>query len=121
MTAINYLFPPDRIHELPTWRFVLHFVVPPPCDHAALAAALAAMKAADWKIVSFPFGLDSITYNSATQSVDVPMEVPEERRGSPSSLADYESDFWRVCGNMAGVGFRGDVYYEAVDWQDDPA
>jgi hypothetical protein len=119
MTAINYLFPPDQIHALPTWRFVVHFVVPPPYDAGALAKAVAGMKAADWKIVSFPFGLDAITYNAASQCVDVPVEVPEDRRKRPNSLVDYESDFWRICGNMAGAGFQGDIYYEAIDWQDE--
>jgi hypothetical protein len=48
----------------------------------------------------------------------VPIEVSPERRRRPSSLAEYESDFWKVCGNMAGAGFTGDIYYEAVDWKE---
>ena len=118
MSAINYLFPPDQIHALPTWRFVVHFVLPGPCDPAALARAVAAMKSADWKIITFPFGLDAITYDPQSRSVDVPIEVPEERRKKANSLADYEGDFWRICGNMGGAGLLGDIYYEAVDWQE---
>jgi hypothetical protein len=118
MTAINYLFPPEQIHALPTWRFVVHFVVPPPFNAAALATAVAGMRSAEWKIISFPFGLDALAYDSESQSVDVPIEVSEERRKQPNSLADYESDFWKICGHMGSAGLLGDIYYEAVDWQE---
>jgi hypothetical protein len=118
MTAINYLFPPDQIHALPTWRFILHFVLPSGCDGSAVASAAANLKAADWKIVTFPFGVDTIAYNPETQSIDVAIEVPEDRRRRPDSLADYESDFWKVCGNMGSAGLLGDIYYEAVDWKE---
>ena len=76
------------------------------------------MKTAEWKIVSFPLGLDAITYNPASQSVDVQIEVPGDRRKRLNGLADYESDFWRICGNMASAGFQGDICYEAIGWQD---
>ncbi len=118
MAGINYLFPPDQIYTLPTWRFVLHFVVLPPQDGTALAKAVACLKAAEWKVITFPFGLDSIAYDGATQSVDIAIEVSEERRKKPNSLGDYESDFWKVCGNIAAAGLLGDIYYEAVDWQE---
>ena len=118
MTAINYLFPPDQIDTLPTWRFVVHFVFPPPCDADALATAIKSMKSAEWKVVTFPFGLDALAYNADTQSVDVPIEVPEEMRSQPNSLERYESDFWKICGNMGSAGLMGDIYYEAVDWQE---
>jgi hypothetical protein len=118
MTAINYLFPPEQIHALPTWRFVVHFVVPPPHDPSALAEAVSSLKSAEWKIISFPFGIDAITYDPASNSVDVPIEVPEDRRKRPNSLADYESDFWKICGNMGSAGLLGEIYYEAIDWQE---
>lgn len=118
MTAINYLFPPDKIHDLPTWRFVVHFKEPPPLDVAALAQAVAGMKSAEWRIISFPFGLDGLSYDPKSQTVGIPIEVPPARRRRPGSLADYESDFWKICGHMAGAGFDGDIFYEAVDWQE---
>ena len=118
MTAVNYLFPPDRIGCLPTWRFVLHFVLPSGCEASALAKAVAGMRSAEWKIVRFPFGLDAIAYDPQTHSVDVPVEVPADRRKQPNSLADYESDFWKICGNMGTAGLLGDIYYEAVDWKE---
>jgi hypothetical protein len=41
----------------------------------------------------------------------------EDRRRRPNSLADYESDVWKVMGIVMCEGF-GDVYYEAVDWRE---
>ncbi|HEY7310115.1 MAG TPA: hypothetical protein VH643_12205 [Gemmataceae bacterium] len=116
-SSINYLFPPDQILNLPTWRFVLHFMAPPEYHEGMLHKAIAALKAADWKIVTFPFGLDTLSLDESGKAVGVPIEVPEDRRGRPNSLADYESDVWKIMGNMIECGF-GDLYYEAVDWQE---
>lgn len=115
--SINYLFPPDRIEELPTWRFVLNFEVPPGLPPTALQAAVDRLKGADWKIVTFPFGLDNLSLDASGQAVGVSVEVPEDSRRRPDSLADYESDVWKIIGNMAECGF-GALYYQAVDWQD---
>jgi hypothetical protein len=115
-TAINYLFPSDQIHRLPTWRFVLHFMVPPNYEPTWLQRAVAQLKAADWKIVTFPFGLDSLALDSTGKAVSVPIEVPEDQRHRKNSLADYESDVWKIMGNMVDCGF-GDLYYEAIDWR----
>lgn len=115
-TAINYLFPSDQIHRLPTWRFVLHFMVPPEFRLGALRQAIRQLKGADWKIVTFPFGLDSLTVDPTGEAVSVHIEVLEDQRQRQGSLADYESDVWKLMGNMAACGF-GDVYYEAVDWK----
>jgi hypothetical protein len=117
VTSIKYLFPPDKVNELPTWRFVLHFMAPAD-DPAAIAKAVADLRAATWKAVTFPFGLESLAYDAHTKSVDVAVEVPPNRRRKPGSLQDYESDFWKICGNMIGAGFGGDIYYEAVDWHE---
>jgi len=116
MTSINYLFPPEQVESLPTWRFIVHFRVPAEYDPASLARAIAGLRSAQWKIVTFPFGLDALRYDAASESIGVPIEVTEEQRRRPGSLADYESDFWKVCGHMAGAGFVGDIYYEAIDW-----
>ena len=40
VTAVNYLFPPDQMENLLSWRFVLHFIVPPSFGPAELAASL---------------------------------------------------------------------------------
>ena len=76
-----------------------------------------ASKAAQWKIVTFPFSLDALALNESGRAISVPIEVPEDRRWRPNSLADYESDVWKVMGNVMCDGF-GDVYYEAVDWRE---
>jgi hypothetical protein len=105
-SSINYLFPPDQILNLPTWRFVLHFMAPPEYHEGMLHKAIAALKAAD-----------TLSLDESGKAVGVPIEVPEDRRGRPNSLADYESDVWKIMGNMIECGF-GDLYYEAVDWQE---
>ena len=116
-TAINYLFPSDQIHRLPTWRFVLHFMVPPDFRGGSLRQAIRQLKAADWKIVTFPFGLDTLALDPTGQAVSMPIEVLEDQRRREGSLADYESDVWKIMANMVECGF-GDLYYEAVDWQE---
>jgi hypothetical protein len=115
-TSINYLFPPDQIERLPTWRFVLHFKVPAELRDGALRAAVEGLKGVEWKTIEFPFGLDSLSLDPTTGTVSVPIEVPEGRRCQPRSLAHYESEMWKICGHLAAAGL-GDVYYEAIDWQ----
>ena len=117
MSGINYLFPPDQVMNLPTWRFVLHFEVTPEYQDKHRQQVIANLKAAQWKIVTFPFGLDSLALDEAGRALSVPIEVPEESRRRPNSLADYESDAWKIMGNVICEGF-GDIYYEAVDWQE---
>jgi hypothetical protein len=117
VAGINYLFPPDRILSLPTWRFVLHFEVTPAYRDAHREQAIAGLKAAQWKIITFPFGLDSVALDTSGRALSIPIEVSEERRKRPNSLADYESDVWKVMGNVMCDGF-GDLYYEAVDWRE---
>ena len=117
MGGINYLlFPPDQINALPTWRFVLHFVASRPFDDSILSLIVKDLKAAEWSSVTFPFGIDNLSFDPTNNSVDVPIEVPEDVRHSPNGLANYESDFWKIAGNMAQHGFE-EVYYEAIDWQ----
>jgi hypothetical protein len=115
-TAINYLFPSNQITKLPTWRFVLHFMVPVDYRPEMLATAISNLKSADWKVVMFPLGIESLALDPTGKAVGVPIEVPEDRRRRPGSLADYESDVWKIMGNMVTCGF-GDLYYEAVDWK----
>lgn len=118
MAAINYLFPPEQIDSLSTWRFVLHFIVPETFGDAEVERAKDLLRAAEWKIVTFPFGLDNLAVDPKSRSLDVPIEVTEERRRRPGALADYESDVWKIFGNLTTCGV-GDLYYEAVDWRDD--
>jgi hypothetical protein len=117
MAGINYLFPPDQVLNLPTWRFVLHFEVSPAYRDEHRQQAITALKAAQWKIVTFPFGLDTLVLDEAGRALSVPIEVSEDRRRRPNSLADYESDVWKVMGNVMCDGF-GEAYYEAVDWRE---
>ncbi len=109
MSGINYLFPPDQINSLSTWRFVIHFIAPDPFDDAILARAIANLTSAEWKIVTFPFGLENLAYEPSNNSVGVPVEVPDEAGQRSGSLAEYESDFWKVAGNMMECGF-GEIY-----------
>ena len=115
--SINYLFPPEQIQHLPTWRFVLHFKAPLAHQETRLNEAIAGLKSAKWKIIQFPFGIEHIAFNGKRDTVAVPIEVTQERRSRPTSLADYESDVWKICGHMNGAGF-GDLYYEAIDWNE---
>ena len=116
-TSINYLFPPDKITELPTWRFVLHFKAPFLMRGKKIKQAIEALKQAEWKIIQFACDPDTIAFDPEAKTVGIPIEVPEERRHRPDSLSDYESDVWKICGNVIQFGF-GDLYYEAVDWQE---
>lgn len=117
MAGINYLFPPDQILDLPTWRFVLHFTTTPAYQDELRQQAISNLKAAKWKIITFPIELDDLALDETGQALSIPIEVPEDRRKRPNSLQDYESDVWKVMGNVMSDGF-GDVYYEAVDWEE---
>ena len=82
-----------------------------------LSSAIANLKTAEWKIVTFPAGLDSLSLDKTGKAVGVPIEVSNDRRRRPGSIAEYESDIWKIMGNMASCGF-GDLYYEAIDWKE---
>lgn len=114
-TSINYLFPPDQIDNLATWRFILHFKVPN--DFSALTASqvIGRMKSLEWKAITFPIELDTLRVDDSNQTFGIPIEVPEARRRRPGALGDYESDVWKIYGNVLQFGF-GDLYYEALDW-----
>lgn len=116
-SGINYLFPPDQIEKLPSWRFVLHFVATPGYHDGLLRQAIMNLKAADWKIIAFPIDLDTLTLDDENNAVSVPIEVSDDRRRRPNSLTEYESDVWKVMGNMMSDGF-GEIYYEAIDWKE---
>jgi hypothetical protein len=118
VTEINYLFPPEEVENLPTWRFVLHFVVTEKYKESVRKNVIAKLKAAEWKIIEFPYGLDNLELVETGEALSVPIEVPEDRRRGKNSLEDYESDVWKVIGNVLGPAFS-DIYYEAVDWEDD--
>ena len=75
MAGINYLFPPDQVLSLPTWRFVLHFETTPAyCDGHRLEA-IASLEAAQWKIVTFPFGLDTLSVDHSGRLHSNPKEL----------------------------------------------
>src|SRR5262245_29880154 len=116
-TGINYLFPPEQINTLPSWHFVLHFKAPKDRREAQTLAAAEQLKSLQLKVATFPSGLDRPCYEAKTDTVATVIEVPEARRRQAGSLADYESDFWKIYAAMVDCGF-GDVYYEAVDWRD---
>ena len=118
MAGINYLFPPDKINELPSWRFYLHFVAPETDTHELVQQAKARLSSTQFDIIEFPFGIDAITYSDDSNEVSIPYSVTEENRAQANSLALYESDVWKVLGVMASAGFQSDVYYEAIDWEE---
>ena len=117
-TSISYLFPPDQIGNLPTWRFVLHFKAPRWFARIKTRKALAKLKAAEFKAAQFPLGLDKPIIDESNGTVGIAVEVPPARRAAAGSLQDYESDVWKIYGNMLSCGF-GDLYYEAIDWRDE--
>ncbi|MBI5155331.1 hypothetical protein HZA57_08850 [Candidatus Poribacteria bacterium] len=114
-SSINYLFPPDQIGNLPTWRLILHFKTPLFFRDRKLSTAAEGLRGAAWEIVQFPQGFESLPYDPQTRTVAVAFEVPESSRARSAALADLESDIWKIIGHMLGAGF-GDVYYESVDW-----
>jgi hypothetical protein len=115
-TTIHYLFPPDKINELETWRFVLHFKAPQFFRERKIKKVTAQLKTTTFKAATFPFGLDNLVYDKKSNTLDVPIEIPEDRRKQQGSLAAYESDVWKIYASMAECGF-GDLYYEAIDWK----
>ena len=115
MVAINHLFHPEKINDLPTWRFILHFKAPNSAPTEQIKNAAEQLKSVSLKAVLFPFGLNELSYDPKNGTVAVPIEVPEPRRKQAGSLADYESDFWKICAAMMKCGF-GDLYYQAADW-----
>ena len=116
-TSINYLFPPDQIGNLPTWRFVLHFKKPAWFADSKTRKALSALKNAGFKAVHFPLGLEQPMLNKQMGTVGIAIEVSQDRRSQSGALADYESDVWKIYGNMVQHGF-GDLFYEALDWHE---
>jgi hypothetical protein len=117
MATINHLFPPEQINNLPSWRFVLHFKAPKEHREAQTVCATGKLKSLQMKVVTFPSGVDSLPYETGTDTVAIILEVPEACRKKAGSLADYESDFWKIFAAMLDCGF-GDVYYEAIDWRE---
>ena len=114
--AFNSLFPTDRIMDLPTWRFVLHFEAPRLFPDRALRRAIDLLAPLEWKAIQFACPVSELAIHPQTKTLDVPIEVPEARRAKENSLADYESDVWKIFGHVLEAGF-GDLYYEAVDFQ----
>jgi hypothetical protein len=119
-TSITHLFPPESIDELPTWRFVLHVTSPTFFKTRALNKAISALKERDWKVTILCCQPEELTISPRNKTLDVPIEVPEHHRRSPTGLQDYESDFWKLYASLVSAGF-GDLYYEAVDWSEPPA
>jgi len=116
-TSIHYLFPPDQINKLPTWRFILHFIAPVEDRERKTKEASDRLRNAEWKIIEFPSGVDNLPFDKRTGTVAVRIQVSDANRKRPNALADYESDVWKVYGNMLPGGF-GDLFYEAVDWHE---
>lgn len=116
-SSIHYLFPPDQISALPSWRFILHFQAPSWPFAEQTKEALDALAGLDLKRVQFPQGLSSPLLNDEMETVGIMVEVSPESRALPNALADYESDVLKIYASMVASQF-GDLYYEAIDWQD---
>lgn len=112
---ISYLFPPDSIRTLPTWRFVLHFSAPDELLEAGLQQAMARLPGISWKALRPAVPCDQLSIQRQTGSVAVPVEVPPDRRAQAGSLADYESDVWKLVAAMIESGFD-QLFYESVDF-----
>ena len=118
MSGINYLFPPEEIENLPKWRFYLHFIAPETYKNDMLDQAREKLRNAEYAIIQFPLDFDEIAYEKSDNSISIPFFVSEEDRAKSDSLERYESDVWKIIGNMASVGFQSEIYYEAIDWKD---
>jgi hypothetical protein len=119
-TRINYLFPPEKINDLLAWHFILHFPYPLFWGKQKLLKANNLLARAEWKIVQFTeAGINQyIQLNLGKRIVSINIDVTENERYNEGSLSKYESDVWKILGIMAECGFSGDVYYEAVDWNE---
>jgi hypothetical protein len=117
-TRINYLFPPEKINDLPAWHFILHFRYPLFWGKQKLLKANNLLARAEWKIIQFTEAGKNqyIKLNLGKRILSINIDVTENERYNEDSLSKYESDVWKILGIMAGCGFSGDVYYEAVDW-----
>jgi hypothetical protein len=82
-----------------------------------LRKAIDQLKTEKWKIITFSRDLSSLFLDENSKSVIIPIEVSEDKRYKSNSLNYYESDVWKIIGNMIECGF-GDIYYEAVDWRE---
>lgn len=118
MAGINYMFPPEEIVNLPQWRFYLHFIAPDTYTDDMLADAKDKLRSAEFSIIKFPLDINEITYEKNDNSVSIPYFVTEDDRAKPNSLELYESDAWKIMGNMAAAGFQSEIYYEAIDWKE---
>lgn len=116
--GINYLFPPDAIDDLPSWRFQYHFKTPFFGAAKKLRKAAEQIRTVDFKVLVITSDLDQLQIDKKDGAVTIAAEVPEEIRQTEAGREDYESDFWKLWGNMLEFGFK-DVFYEAVDWQDE--
>lgn len=115
--AINYLFPPEEINNLPTWRFIFHYVLPRNLDKSVLNKVIEKLKEIEFQVLTFPCGIEKIEYAEVNNSISLPVEVPEAVRRSDEVIIEvYESDVWKIMGNMAGLGLE-EVFYEAIDWK----
>jgi len=119
--SINFLFPPEKINDLPTWRFILHFKINTPMifSKRALQKAITKLEQVDLKTARFSCNLKEIKIDPHTKTIPVSIQVPELRRYQQNSLSDYESDVWKIWATIIGFGFT-ELYYEAVDWHDQP-
>lgn len=115
---INYLFPPDVINDLPSWRFVLHFIAPEGASPEIARQVVNGLEAVECDAVEFACEAEDIELDETQNAVSIPIEVPEERRRRENGLAAYESDVWKIIGTMTQLGFSG-LYYEAFDWDDE--
>ena len=95
----------------------LHFQAPQDRREAQTLAAAEQLRSLQLKTVHSRLASTTPCYEAKTDTVAIAIEVPEEGRRQAGSLADHESDFWKIYAAMVACGF-GDVYYEAVDWRD---
>ncbi len=62
--AVNYLFPPNEINNLPTWRFIFHFIAPGNYNEALRYEVIKKLKNADFEIITFLISLKVKVYLS---------------------------------------------------------
>lgn len=115
-SSINYLFVPERINELPSWRFILHFESPILFKGKAIQKAITELANLDLQAVSFEDDLSKLKHDRQSGCVPLAIGVTEAYRMQPNALETYESDFQKIYAVMLECGFGG-LFYEAVDWR----
>jgi len=115
--SINTLFSEERINELPSWRFILHFESPIMFKGKAIQKASDLLKRLSLTVTSFETDLNKLKHDRKSGCTPIHIIVTEDKRQQSNALQHYQDDFKKIHTVMLECGFGG-LFYEAVDWRD---